>query len=112
MLEAAGGRTARAIGHARAAVKLESALQRDEPPVWAMPVRHLLGALLLEHGHAAAAERVHREDLAVYPHNGWSLAGLVKSLERQRKSSAASTARARFDGAWANADLAIAASRF
>jgi tetratricopeptide (TPR) repeat protein len=111
-LEAAGGHTARAIGHARAAVKLESALERDEPPVWALPVRHVLGALLLEHGHAATAERVYREDLAVYPRNGWSLAGLAESLERQRKSGAARTIRARFDAAWANADVAIAASRF
>jgi predicted Zn-dependent protease len=74
--------------------------------------RHALGAALLDAGRAFEAERVYREDLAHYPDNAWSLAGLALALERQGKTAAAKDARARFAKASARADVAIARSRF
>jgi len=77
-----------------------------------MPVRHTLGALLLDAGRAAEAERIYREELKAHPENGWSLAGLAESLARQGRAAAAAEARARFERAWANADVVLRGSRF
>ena len=55
---------------------------------------------------------VYREDLKQYPQNGWSLFGLMKSLEAQGKNSEVVEAKAQFEKAWAHADVALAASQF
>ncbi len=94
------------------AVKLESGLKYNEPVDWLYPVRHSLGAVLLEGGRAADAEQVYLADLKENPENGWSLMGLMKSYEAQGKSKEAAEAKARFDKAWKDADIQIAASRF
>jgi tetratricopeptide (TPR) repeat protein len=111
-LAGAAGDAAKAVAHARAAVRIESELDADEPPAWHMPARHTLGALLLQAGRSAAAERVYREDLKIHPANGWALAGLAQSLARQRRATAATEARSRFARAWANADVELGGSRF
>ena len=61
---------------------LEDALAYDEPWGWMSPVRHALGALLLEHGRVSDAEAVYRADLAPgrHPHNVWALHGLHACL--------------------------------
>ncbi len=56
----------------------------DEPHLWLAPTRHALGAALLAAGRHDDAARVYREDLAHYPANGWSLAGLAEALRRVR----------------------------
>ena len=60
------------IAELREAIKLEDALNYDEPPGWLIPVRHSLGATLMQNGRYAEAEQVYREDLARLPENGWS----------------------------------------
>ncbi len=110
-LDAAQGNSPMAIAHARAALKIETGLAGDEPPAWHMPVRHTLGALLLEADRAPEAEREYRDDLRIHPANGWALAGLAESLARQG-SDAAVEVRERFDRAWRGADVAIRGSRF
>lgn len=111
-LAAAAGDVAGAIEQGRAAVRIESGLDADEPPAWHMPARHTLGALLLEAGRASEAERIYYEDLKVHPENGWSLAGLAESLLRQGQATAAAEARTRFERAWATADVVLSGSRF
>jgi len=106
------GRTDEAIRRLRVAATIEDGLAYMEPPYWHMPVRHLLGALLLEAGRPAEAERVYREDLERFPENGWSLFGLMKSLEAQGKKRQAAQVKQRFDAAWAYADVKLTASRF
>ncbi|MEM9344785.1 MAG: hypothetical protein AAGA87_17230 [Pseudomonadota bacterium] len=78
-----------AFRHLRAAVELEDALPYDEPWGWMQPVRHALGALLLEQGEVAEAEAVYRADLGlggqlpraqVHPDNVWALRGLMGCL--------------------------------
>ena len=71
------------IAELREAIKLEDALNYDEPPGWLIPVRHSLGAILIHNGRYAEAEQVYREDLARLPENGWSLYGLASSLKAQ-----------------------------
>jgi tetratricopeptide (TPR) repeat protein len=99
------------IAELRQAVKLEDALKYDEPPGWLIPVRHSLGAVLLNNGRFAEAEKVYREDLARLPNNGWSLYGLSESLRLQHKDpEEAKATRAKFKQLWAKADIEITSS--
>jgi len=94
------------------AVKWEDGLQYSEPPYWYYPLRHSLGKVLLAVGRPEAAERVYREDLKRYPENGWALYGLEASLKTQGKTAEAEQAKARFNRAWAGADVVLTGSRF
>jgi TolA-binding protein len=75
-------------------------------------MRHSLGAVLLRQGKAAEAERVYQEDLNNFPENGWALFGLMKALQAQGTVAEARTVEARFQKAWAGADVTLTASRF
>ncbi|HSM10061.1 MAG TPA: hypothetical protein VK827_00620, partial [Lysobacter sp.] len=66
-----------AIAALREAAAIEDRIPYDEPPGWHAPVRHSLGAMLLDAGRATEAEAVYREELARNPDNGWSLHGLA-----------------------------------
>jgi tetratricopeptide (TPR) repeat protein len=106
------GDFAGAAQHYGVSVELQDGLRYTEPAYWNKPVRHDLGAALLAAGQAAEAERVYREDLAKFPDNGWSLYGLAESLEAQGKTAEAAEVRSRLDGAWSDADVTLAGSRF
>jgi tetratricopeptide (TPR) repeat protein len=110
-----------AFAHLRAAVALEDALPYDEPWGWMQPVRHALGALLLEQGRAAEAEVVYREDLGlggalpraqVHPDNVWALRGLLDCLERRGETAEAALIRQRLAIAAARADGVVSVSCF
>lgn len=96
----------------REAVKREDALRYDEPPDWIQPVRHPLGAALLQSGRYAEAEQVFREDLAKLPGNGWSLFGMGRALRLQGKEDEAAAYEAKFAEAWKEADVKIASPCF
>ena len=93
------------------AVAIEDGLIYSEPRDWPQPARHSLGAVLLQAGKPADAERVYREDLEIHRENGWSLYGLWKSLQKQGKAAAAVVARERFEKAWRGADFELTSSR-
>jgi tetratricopeptide (TPR) repeat protein len=95
----------------RRAVELEDALNYDEPPTWFIPPRQLLGAVLLADDKPAEAENTYREELRIYPGNGWSLLGLHQAFKAQGKTEAADEAKRRFDEAWSNADVMLGSSR-
>ena len=63
----AEGRRDSAIALLREAVGKEDGLSYNEPSDEFFPVRHLLGAVLLDSGKAADAESVYREDLKRQP---------------------------------------------
>jgi tetratricopeptide (TPR) repeat protein len=98
------------IAKLREAIKAEDALKYDEPPGWILPVRHALGATLITTGRFGAAEEVYREDLKRLPENGWSLFGLARSLELQKKTVEAAQVKSRFKKVWRNADLELTSS--
>jgi len=98
------------LAELRTAVNAEDALHYDEPPGWLLPVRHSLGANLMQAGRFAEAEQVYRDDLARLPENGWSLFGLARSLELQHKSDEAAPVEARFQKLWSKADVQITSS--
>lgn len=103
------GRLDEGFAALRAAVRAEDALRYDEPPGWLVPVRHALGASLMQVGRFTEAEQVYREDLKRLPENGWSLRGLAQSLRAQSKPEA-DEVEARFRKVWAKADLEIPSS--
>ncbi len=99
-----------AITSLERAVALEDELHYNEPEDWHFPVRHLLGAVLLDAGKAAEAEKIYRQELERHPENGWSLYGLGQSLQAQGRVEEASAVKQRFDKAWANSDVRLSAS--
>ena len=101
-----------AIAHYERAVRLEDALIYTEPPDWHAPVRHWLGAALLEAGRPEEAEVVYWEDLRRNRDNGWALFGVHQALVAQRKDEDAALVLARLTKAWAQADIKLGASRF
>jgi tetratricopeptide (TPR) repeat protein len=94
------------------AARLEDLLNYFEPPDWPLPNRHLLGAVLLEAGDPVAAEAVYRDDLRVFPKNGWSLYGLGQALGAQNREDEAEAVWDAFAEAWTHADVKLAASHF
>ena len=110
-----------AFAHLRAAVALEDNLPYDEPWGWMQPVRHALGALLLEQDRVAEAEAVYREDLGlsgalpraqIHPENVWALRGLLTCLERRGERQEAAQIRQRVEIAAARADQPVPVSCF
>ena len=90
-----------------AAVALEDRLRYDEPPDWVQPVRHALGAALLQSGRFAEAEAVFRKDLERQPGNGWALYGLSRALQMQEKAAEAAQVDRQFESVWQDADVRI-----
>ena len=111
-LEYRRGNHERAFALLREAVRRDDTLRYDEPWGWMQPVRHALGALLLEQGRVDEAEVVYREDLRRHPDNGWALTGLAECLERGGRAEEAAKARERFTTAWVRADTPVAVSCF
>jgi tetratricopeptide (TPR) repeat protein len=84
----------------------------NEPEDWILPLRQVLGAMLLDAGRAPEAEIAYRGELEVHPENSWSLYGLHLALSAQGKTDEAAEALARFHRAWERADVQISSSRF
>jgi tetratricopeptide (TPR) repeat protein len=108
----AEGYTLEGLAHLERAVRLEDGLLYNEPPDWYFPVRHLLGAMLMDAGRPNEAEVVYAADLRKNPENGYSLFGLKLALERQGKTDDALAVTERFNRAWADADVELTSSRF
>ena len=111
----------RAFAHLRAAITLEDDLPYDEPWGWMQPVRHALGALLLEQGRIAEAEATYREDLGlagtlpraqIHPDNIWALRGLLDCLQARGETTESTLIRQRLTYAAARADIEVSVSCF
>jgi tetratricopeptide (TPR) repeat protein len=100
----------RAFELLRAAVVLDENLNYDEPWGWMEPAEHALGALLTEQGEYAEALAVYRANLERYPNNGWALNGLAECLRGLGRVAEADEAQARFEAAFARADVQIPGS--
>lgn len=100
-----------AIVQLKKAVDYEYSLMYDEPPTWFYPCRQNLGAVLIEAGKYAEAEKVYRENLDEIPDNGWGLFGLRQALLKQGKNDEAAEVEKRFNEAWKYSDIALTSSR-
>jgi tetratricopeptide (TPR) repeat protein len=106
------GDKATAVAQFTRAVELEDGLNYTEPPHWHQPVRHLLADALVTGGRAEEAERLYREDLARFPENAWSLAGLARALDAQGRQEEAGSVRERLQKATEQSDVRFTRSRF
>ncbi len=111
-IEAARGNTDAAVVALAEGVEMETSLTYDEPPAWHLPVRHVLGAVLLDSDRAREAEEVYSAALDRFAENGYSLRGLALCLEAQGKEAEAEDVRQRFAVAWRAADVELPGSRF
>lgn len=101
------GETEAAFEHLRAAIRLDDALNYDEPWAWMQPARHALGALLVESEKPVEAEAVYRADLKRHPNNPWALQGLAECLAVQGKSAEAANVKSQLQTATERADVSI-----
>lgn len=101
-----------AVGILREAAAREDRLAYSEPADWFFPVRHILGAALIQAGLGAEAEAVYRGDLTRHPNHGWALFGLAQALRMQGRAADAMAAQQEFGAAWKNADVVLTASAF
>ncbi|MEX0876193.1 MAG: hypothetical protein WD114_01930 [Phycisphaerales bacterium] len=106
------GRTEEAFAILREGIAHEDKLVYDEPPAWMLPVRHALGALMMEDGQHAQAEKLYREDLKKNRNNGWALTGLRESLVAQGRMSEAAMHNEPLAQAFAKADTEVTSSCF
>ena len=91
-------------------VEIEDQNNYTEPPDWAQPMRHYLGAALLKDNQASKAESVYRRDLKWNQNNGWSLLGLHQALIAQNKNEEAEEVYKSWEKAWVSADVELTAS--
>ena len=96
----ARGRYGEAVLAFEQAVRLQDALNFNEPPDWVHSMRLYLGAALLKAGRPKDAEGVYREELRDLRDNGWALFGLWQSVRSQGRSAEAQKIRERFERAW------------
>lgn len=108
----AEGDTIEGLAHLERAVRLEDSLRYNEPPDWYFPVRHYLGAMLLDAGRPGEAEVIYAADLQKNSDNGYALYGLTIALEQQGKKLDAADIAERFANAWATATYTLSSSRF
>ena len=92
------------------AIVVEDDLMYMEPPEWIQPVRHTLGAILVDESRYEEAEKVYRADLKKWPENGWSLYGLAKCLRARGATAEAAQIDKRFKKVWSRADTTIGSS--
>ncbi len=100
-----------AISLLQEAVKMEDALNYNEPPDWFFSVRHHLGAVLIDAEKFQEAQKVYEKDLKNYPKNGWALKGLMNAYERTGNTTKYNDTKKQFDEAWKYADIKISSSR-
>lgn len=108
----AEGNTLYGLAHLERAIRLEDSLAYMAPPDWYFPVRHYLGAMLLDAGRPNEATVIYAADLRSNPENGYSLYGLKLALEQQGNREHALEVAERFDRAWAGATHELASSRY
>tara|TARA_B110000014_G_scaffold205195_1_gene155628 strand:- start:8762 stop:10462 length:1701 start_codon:yes stop_codon:yes gene_type:complete len=96
-----------AIKAFRTGIEIEDKNNYTEPPDWAQPMRHYLGAALLKSNQPVQAEEIYRQDLLWNQNNGWSLFGLHQSLVAQNKTVEANNVLKKWKKAWAEADISL-----
>lgn len=96
----------------RKAVQKDDELRYDEPWGWMMPIRHSLGALLVEQGLYEEAVDVFNADLRLHPNNGWALKGLVTCHHNTGQHQKAMITEKLFNESWSRSDVSLKAACF
>lgn len=101
------GQHEQAFSHLRSAVKLDDALNYDEPWGWMQPARHALGALLVEQRRYDEALVAYTEDLKQHPKNPWALHGMAECLTKLGRTDEAEQRREEYRVACQRSDVEI-----
>lgn len=101
---------AEAVNSFKKAVSLYDQLGYSEPETLPFSARHWLGSIYLNLKDYQMAETVYRKELEQHPNNGWSLYGLMKSLEGQNKSIV--QIKNQFEESWKRSEVWIESARF
>ena len=112
LISAAQGNYEKAIFHLSTATRLEDSNIYTEPSAWNFPVRHFLGAILLENDRAKEAEVVYWDDLKHNPNNAYSLYGLYQSYKALGNDEKAAEYLAFYEEEWKDSDMKLTSSRF
>ena len=99
------------INRLKEAVKIEDSLNYNEPPDWFFSVRHNLGAVQVEAKKYQDAIRTFKEDLEVFPRNGWALHGMQMAYANLNESQKVSEIKDQLKEIWATADTDITNAR-
>ncbi len=111
-IAAARGDYIEAVRLLEAAKTAEDSLGRGELHGWHLPVRLVLGKILIDAGRHEEAIKAYRENLDRDKENGWALFGLAQALEAQGNKAEAGRVMGRFQVAWRNSDVILTSSRF
>lgn len=103
----AAGDTSAAIEILQKAIQKEDSVNYNEPPDWYPSVRLSLGAVLFINENYTESEKVFRDELKKYPHNGRGLFGLMESLKAQGKDDEAREVDSEFKTAWKDAEVIL-----
>ena len=96
-----------AVRYLYEAASIKDALEYDEPEAWYIAPRETLGALLIKLKRYDEAEKVFRDDLAVYPKEGRLLFGLMTALRLNGKTYEAAMIEQDFKRSWERADTEL-----
>ncbi|MDT9001465.1 hypothetical protein RQP53_19470 [Paucibacter sp. APW11] len=80
---------------------------RNEPPMLAGSARLTLAAMQLQNGRLSEAEASYRQSLKEFPHSGWALQGLSRSLAAQGKPREAAALQPELARSWKLADATL-----
>jgi tetratricopeptide (TPR) repeat protein len=94
-----------AIAAFEKAVITDDSIVYNEPRDWMLNSKHYLGNAYLLSGNGVKAQQVFLKDLEYNSENGWALYGLHQSLLMQKKTKEATGVKARFQKAFAKADV-------
>jgi tetratricopeptide (TPR) repeat protein len=94
----------KAIDHLTKALEVERQMVYNEPRDWFLNPGQYLGEAYLQAGNYAEAEKAFNMDLSVNAKNVWSLNGLYKAQQKQKKLKAASLTRKSLNEAASQAD--------
>jgi tetratricopeptide (TPR) repeat protein len=97
----------KSIAVLKEAIKIEDALNYNEPPDWFFSVRHRLGSVLLAAGLSDEAIIVYQKDLERLPKNGWALSGLSEAYLSSGAVAKSEATKALFEEAWTAADISL-----
>lgn len=106
------GKDSAAITFLKAADKLQSDMGYHEPPDWYFPAKEALADAYLKSDHPLQAKETYEQVLRIYPHNGWALYGLAKSLKILGKDQEAIRVERSYKEAWRYADIPAPKSLF
>jgi hypothetical protein len=99
------GNTGKAISHFSAAGAIENKLVYNEPRDWLLNSKQYEGTAYLKAKQWANAEKAFRIDLKQNAQNAWSLQGLVKALQMQKKTAEAKMLEGKLNKAVAKEDV-------